>query len=110
MKLLHFSSPTFVRYGGTGPGLLALVPDIGRELPVPFDFLPLGRGRGCRCWNAEIAEPLADIRAVCDFCNYRWRDWSLLSVTKGRGKFSLTEVVTGAYYARPLERSGALSN
>src|SRR6202163_4995436 len=41
MKLLHgFSSHPFVRYSGTGPGLLAVVPDVGRELPVPFDFLP----------------------------------------------------------------------
>jgi hypothetical protein len=29
-----------VRYGGTGPSLLAVVPDIGRELPVSSDFLP----------------------------------------------------------------------
>jgi hypothetical protein len=43
MKLLSyciFSSPTFVRYGGTEPRLLAVVPANGRELPVPFDFLP----------------------------------------------------------------------
>src|SRR5580704_17922439 len=41
MKLVHgFSSHPFVRYGGTGPGLLAVVPDVGRELPAPFDFLP----------------------------------------------------------------------